>query len=140
MALAVAVVERLDDRLDAREPVGPAVVLAGDPELLEAAQHDVVAAVGEPLDVRDDARAADRVDRRPPLVVALPPGPQQHHADHAIAVERVGHHLAVARLEDVQRQETRWGRGRRSAAGRDRRIGMRGEHRRQWQSNRQLAQ
>ena len=50
-----------------------------------AAQDDVVAAVGETLDVRDHAAAADRIHGRPSFVVVFPSGPQQHHADHAVA-------------------------------------------------------
>ena len=53
----------------------------------------------------DHAGAADRVDRRPPVVIRLPAGPQQHHPDDPIAAQRLRHHLPVARLEDVQRQE-----------------------------------
>ena len=104
--------------VDVREPVRPAGVLAGDAELLDAAQHDVVAAVGERLGVGDHAGAADREDRRPALVVRLVARLQQHHADDAIALQRVGHHRAVARLEDVQRQEHVRETARRSAAGR----------------------
>ena len=108
----------LGQRLDLRAPVAARVIFLEDPEPLEAAQHDVVAAVGQPLDVRDDAAAADRIDRRPSLVVVLPARPQQHHADHPVAGERVGHHLPVPRLEDVQRQKDVRETARRSAAGR----------------------
>ena len=50
------------------------------------------------------AGAADRVDRRPPLVVGLPARSEQHHADDPVALQRLFHHLPVARLEDVQRE------------------------------------
>ncbi len=96
---------RLGQRLDLRQPIRLARVLAGDAELLDAAQHDVVAAVRQRLGVRDDAGAADRIHRRPPVVVALVARLQQHHPDDAVAGQRVGHHRPVARLEDVQRQE-----------------------------------
>ena len=81
------------------------MILLDDPEAFEPAQDEVVAAVGQPLDVGQHAAAADRIDRRPSLVVPVPSRPQQHHPDHAIAGQRVGDHVAVARLEDVQRQE-----------------------------------
>ena len=81
------------------------MILLDDPEPLHPAQDDVVAAVRQPLVVRQHAAAADRIDRRPPLVIAIPSRPQQHHPDHAVAGERIGDHLAIARLEDVERQE-----------------------------------
>ena len=40
---------RLRDRLDMADPVRPAVILRRDPELLDAAQDDVVSPVGERL-------------------------------------------------------------------------------------------
>jgi hypothetical protein len=79
--------------------------LLDDPEPLYAAQDDVVAAVAQLLVMRDHPAAADRIDRRPPFVVALPAGAQQHHPDHPIALDGVGDHLPVARLEDVERQK-----------------------------------
>ena len=45
-------------RVDARQAIGPAVVFVEDAELLEALQHDVVAAVAQPLGVGDEAGAA----------------------------------------------------------------------------------
>ena len=62
-------------------------------------------AAWKPLHVSDDAAAADRVHGRASLVIVFPPRLQQHHPDHAIARDRVGHHLAVPRFEDVERQE-----------------------------------
>ena len=52
----------------------------------------------------DRAGAAERVDRRPAVVVLLVPGLEENDADRAARLQRVFHHLAVARLEDVQRQ------------------------------------
>jgi hypothetical protein len=74
-----------------------------DGELLEPLQHQVVAAVLETLGVRDQARAAGCVDRRTAVVVVLVSVPQQHHADDPIAGQRFRDHLAIPRLEDVQR-------------------------------------
>ena len=88
-----------------RHPVAARVILAGDAELLQPAQDDVVAAVVVLLGEGDEPGAADRVDRRPSLVIGFPPRAQQHHADDPVAGQRVGDHLPVARLEDVQRQE-----------------------------------
>jgi hypothetical protein len=88
-----------------RAPIAPRPILVDDAEAFEPAQHDVEAAVGQRFDVRDDAAAADRIHRRRALVVAVPARPQQHHADHAVAGHRVRHHLAISRLEDVQREK-----------------------------------
>ena len=95
----------LGQRLHERTAITPIRILLDDAEPFEAAQHDVVAAVGQPLDMRHDAAAADGVNRWPPLVVLVPARPQQHHPDQPVARHGVGHHLAIARFEDVQRQE-----------------------------------
>jgi hypothetical protein len=76
-----------------------------DAELVEPAENDVEPAVGQAFHVRDEARAAHRVDRRPALVPFLVPGDDHRHADDAIALDRFRDQLPVARLEDVQRQE-----------------------------------
>jgi hypothetical protein len=102
--LAVGVAQRLEDRLDVGDAVAAMVILLPHAELLEPAQHEVVAAIAGPVRVSDEPGAADLVDVRPPFVVPLPPRPQQHHSDNPIAIERVRHHVAVPRLEDVQRQ------------------------------------
>ena len=60
---AIGGVERLlAQRLDRRAAVAARVIFLDDPEPLDAAQHDVVAAVGQPLDV-GDARRCSRSDR-----------------------------------------------------------------------------
>jgi len=79
------------------------VILADDSKPFDSPQDDVEPPIVQALRVRDDAAAPDGIHRRTPLVVALPARPQQHHADHPIRVERVGHHVAIARLEDVER-------------------------------------
>ena len=53
----------------------------------------------------DEPRAADREDWRLIGRLAVPSRFQQRDADQPIACERVLHHLPVAHLEDVQRQE-----------------------------------
>ena len=72
---------------------------------LQAAQHQVVASIIQPLDVRDQPRASRRVDRWPPLVIGLLAWLQHHHADDAIPVQGLRHHLSIPRLENMQRQE-----------------------------------
>ena len=54
--------------------------------------------------MRDQPSAADPVDRRPSLVLRLESRLQQRHPDDPVIVQRVTHHLAIARLEDVERQ------------------------------------
>ena len=79
----------------------------------DAAQHDQVAPVVLRLALLDPAEAADAVDLRVVGVrvldlrdpVVLPGGERLDHADQLLAFERVGHHVAVARLEDVERQQ-----------------------------------
>src|ERR1051325_9691515 len=85
-----------------------ALIFRRHPELLDAAQDDVVAAFAERLRVGDDAGAADVENRRPTLVVRFIAGAEQHHADDAIALQRIRRHRAIARLEDVQRKEDVW--------------------------------
>jgi len=103
---AVVVSQRhLEHRLDVRAPIAPRPILVDDTEAFEPAQHDVEAAVGERFDVGDDAAAADRIHRRRALVVAVPARPQQHHADQAVAGHGIRHHLAIPRLENVQREK-----------------------------------
>ena len=105
---AIAFGNGFGERLDLRDAIRAAAILVRHAELFDPAQHDVVAAVVERLGMRDDAGTANRVDRRPALVVSLVARPQQHHADNPIAAQRVAHHLAISRLEDVQRQKHVW--------------------------------
>lgn len=66
--------------------------------------------------LRDEARAADREHRRIPGHLAQRVAAHRDHADAPLARDRVGHHGAIARLEDVQRRravgEKRWARER----------------------------
>jgi len=91
--------------LGRRPPVRAGLVFAGDAEAIEAAENDVVAAVWKLFAMRDQSAAPDAVHRRPPFIVGFPPFAEQRHPDHAVGCERVGHHLAVPRLEDVERQK-----------------------------------
>src|SRR5438874_9910895 len=70
-------------------------------ETVRAEQHDVEPAVVELLDADDLANAADAIERR--LVVVVDPE-RLDHADLPGAVDRIVHHLAIARLENVQRE------------------------------------
>ena len=67
------------------------------------------------LDPDDVADAADVVQRR--LIVVVEPV-RLDHRDPPAAVDRVAHHLAIARLEDVQRQLASAGTGSPRPAGR----------------------
>ena len=69
----------------------------------EPLQDDGVAAVGQLLVLDDASGAAHRVDGRTAFVFGLEPWAQSHHPDDAIALQRVGNHRAVARLENQQR-------------------------------------
>src|SRR6185369_1602805 len=75
--------------------------LADQPEAVRAQQDDVEAAVVELLDADDLAEAADLVQRR---LIVLVEAQRLDHPDPRRAVDRVAHHLAVARLENVQRK------------------------------------
>ena len=99
------IAERLLERIDLRDAVEPAPVarqLADDPEAMGRPQQQMEAAVGEALVLGDEAGAADLVRRRVARHLARTLGPDRDHPDPAIARERVLHHLAVARLEDVE--------------------------------------
>ena len=91
--------------VDRRDAVVLRAVFADDPELLQAAQHDVRPAVRQPLGVGDDPGAAHRIHRRCALVVRFEARLQQRHADDPVTRQRIGQHRAVAWLEDVERQE-----------------------------------
>ena len=100
---------RLYDRFDPRHAIQLHALarapLVRDAEFFQSAQHDVVAAVRETVGMRDEAGAAHRIDRRRTLVIALPSRTQHHHADQPFAVERIGDHRAVSRLENMQREQ-----------------------------------
>jgi hypothetical protein len=96
---------RLGERRDMRNPVGAAVVLAVDAELLDSAQDDVVAPVRQRLGMRDDTGAADPIHGRPSLIVGLVARLQQRHSDDPVALQRVTGHRPVSRLENVQWQK-----------------------------------
>jgi hypothetical protein len=101
-----AVAERLVERVhlgDSIEAAALARQLADDAEAMRRAQQEVEAAVGQPLVLRDEAGAADLVRRRIARHLPRSLGPHRDHPDPAVARERVLHHLAIARLEDVER-------------------------------------
>ena len=74
-------------------------------EALHALQDDVEAAIGQAFGMGDEPDAAHRVDGRPALVFRLESGLEQRHPDHPVARQGVFRHRAIARLEDVERQE-----------------------------------
>jgi hypothetical protein len=55
--------------------------------------------------MRDDARAPDGKYTRSFFLAKFPSGLQQHHPDDPIPCERIGEHLSIARLKDVQGQQ-----------------------------------
>src|SRR4029453_15159193 len=63
------------------------------------------AAVIQALDVGNDPAAPNRIDGRAALVAPLPLRLEQHHPDQPVALQSVRDHLAIPRLEDVQREE-----------------------------------
>ena len=62
----------------------------------------------DPVRVEQAVSRADRVHRRLPFVMGFPARPQQDHPDQPIVGDRIGHHLTITRLENVQRQEDVW--------------------------------
>src|SRR5688572_1669166 len=79
------------------------MILADDAEGRQAAEQDDVTAVRQLLVFLDRAGAADSVDRWTSFVILLESRTQLDHADDLVALEHVGNHLAVARLEDQER-------------------------------------
>src|SRR3954447_5396345 len=75
--------------------------VADEPEPVGAQQDNVEPAVVQLLDSDDLADAADGVERR--LIIVVKPL-RLDHSDLARAVDRVAHHVAIARFENVQRQ------------------------------------
>jgi hypothetical protein len=73
-----------------------------------AFQQEIVTPVGQALGMDDAARAGDIVDlglRRHSRIDTRGTGLEQHHRQGTVAVESVGHHLTIARLEDVQGED-----------------------------------
>ena len=79
-------------------------MLLHDAEPREPAQHDVGPAVRQRFVLFDPPRTSLPVDGRTAVVVVLPSRTQQDHADHPRSGQGVRDHLAVARLEDVERK------------------------------------
>ena len=80
----------------------------GDAEARQTGQRDHVTPVIGLGEGGDAAGAADRIDRRvhraaAPIVLELRFA-RLHHADQALAAQRVLRHRQIARLEDVERQ------------------------------------
>jgi hypothetical protein len=80
-------------------------LLRQDPHPRAAVEQDVVSPVGQRLGLDDLPGAGDRVHRRTPLVVLLPPGAQHDDAQPAISGQAIHDHLPIARLEHVERQD-----------------------------------
>ena len=96
-------VRHLGHRIYAREPVGSTLIFAGDAKLHEPAQDDVESSTRQLFDVRNHSGAADRINRRPSSIVRFVSWLQRRHPDDAVTLQRISHHRAIARFEDVQR-------------------------------------
>jgi hypothetical protein len=91
--------------LDPGLPVRPVEPFLADREALDAAEKNVEPPVLELADVDHPAQTAHPVDRRVPPIPRLPPLSEEDHPDDALPRHAVVHHLAVARLEDVDGEE-----------------------------------
>ena len=65
-------------------------------------EEDVVTAVGERRNADNLAQTSDAVDIGIAIVILFPIALEQRHSDQTLVADRVAHHLAVARLEDMQ--------------------------------------
>ena len=79
--------------------------LVENPELLEAVENDVITPIRQPIGMGDEARTPNRIHRRLIFVLSIPPWPQHHHTDKALAFKRVADHRAISRLENVEGQQ-----------------------------------
>ncbi len=70
---------------------------------LQSLQEDVEAAVQQSLDADQSSDAPDLKDGRVAVILVLPAFLQEGHPDTLPPRAGVGHHLAVPRLEDMQR-------------------------------------
>src|SRR5205807_10140069 len=75
-----------------------------DAEADVAADEDVEAAVFERDGLFDRPHRAAGVERRRAVVILLPPRTEEHDPEALVAFHGVLDELAVARLEDVQRE------------------------------------
>ena len=98
------------------EPLTLRRLLGQDAEAVHSVQQDVVAAIGEALGLATKpAQPTSKTGGSPAMLVRVL-RPHRHHPDASVARERVGGHLAIARLEDVERNAHASGRARRSRA------------------------
>src|SRR5581483_3293037 len=108
--------------------------LSDQPEPVGAQQDNIVPAVFELLDADQLANATD-IEQRSPIVVIEPM--RLDHRDPPRTVDRVADHLAIARLEDVQRklrtrEQDRSGQGEDWNAQRAAHVNRTAERRRRW--------
>ena len=92
------------ERRDQRAPVRPARLVALEQEAELATQKDVRASVGERLVAHQEPRAAGLDEPRLAALGILPDEDHPHPPLRFRELEQVGHHLLIARLEDVERQ------------------------------------
>ena len=103
-------------------------LLRDDAHAVLAEQHEVVAAVGQPVRFGDHARAADRVDRRIARHLVDVLGPHHHHADPPLALRArraraAGSAARTGAAASSRAERARRSRAERSAAARARSRG-----------------
>src|ERR1017187_1511104 len=86
-----------------RLPIRAIANFAHDSKLANALEDQIVASVGKLDETADFPRASDLENIRKGVVVALPVALEQRHPDQPVQVGDVGDHLAIARLENMQR-------------------------------------
>jgi hypothetical protein len=99
---------RLDQRLEARDPVRPRIALANHPGAGASLEQEIVLPIRQLLMGKDVPDAHHRLNRRLGVVRPLPPRPQQRHRDPPRAAQGICRHCLVPFLEDVQGQHRLW--------------------------------
>src|SRR6185437_9693632 len=89
--------------LDLGLPVGVRTDFAPDLEFADSFKLEVVAAVGKLFQRSDPAGASDGKNVGIRVVIALPVALEHYHPDRCVGLGDVGDHLAIARLENMQR-------------------------------------
>jgi len=84
------------------DPVGALLHERADLHPGQPAQPDVEPASRESDLLLDDPGAGQGEEIGAAVVAPLPARPEEGHGDHPVAAQRILHHQAVARLEDVQ--------------------------------------
>ena len=95
-----------NDRLEARPSIRLLGILMENLRPLDAAQEQVVSTAAELLALENAADAGDGMDRGFQRVIeGFEPVAQKGDGDQAASTKCVGHHIAIARLKNVQRND-----------------------------------